>query len=167
MNQNITIPIKELERRFANVITRLPVIAGNEVVNFALDNFKKQGFQGDTFEPWKKRKFPTKWGIKTKGGRALLVQSGRLRRSIRITQLSNAMVTVGSDVPYAKVHNEGLRIGQIQSVKSFTRKNGQEVKSHTRRINQNISPRPYLKESQYLTAKLKRVLTAEIMKALR
>lgn len=167
MNQNITIPIRELEKRFANVITRLPVIAGNEVVNFALDNFKRQGFLADSFQPWKQRKMPTKWGQNTKGGKALLVKSGRLRRSIRITQISTQSVTVGSDVPYAKTHNEGLRIGQIQTVKSFSRRNGQTVKGHQRRINQNIPARPFLKESQYLTAKLKRVLTAEIMKALR
>lgn len=165
MAQNLS--IKELESRFRGVLVRLPAIAGNEVVNFALDNFKKQGFQGDTFQAWKPRKRNTKWNTNIREGRSILVKSGQLRRSIRITQINTQSVTVGSNVPYAKTHNEGLRIGQIQTVNSFTRKNGQQVKSHTRRVDQRIPARPFLAQSQYLTAKLKRVITTEIMKALR
>lgn len=166
MAQNLS--IKELESRFKGVLVRLPAIAGNEVVNFALDNFKKQGFLGNSFQPWAKRKTFGSWGkANSREGRALLVKTGQLRRSIRVTSITTNSVTVGSNVPYAKTHNEGLRLGFIQTVKPFTRKNGQSVKQHSRRIDQRIPARPFLADSPYLTAKLKRVITAEIMKALR
>jgi hypothetical protein len=49
---------------------------GNEVVNFSLENFKRQGFLGATFQPWPKRKNPTKWGTKVKNNnRALFVNT--------------------------------------------------------------------------------------------
>jgi phage gpG-like protein len=190
-NANITIPLDQLQRRFQSVATRLPVIAGNEVVNFALDNFKRQGFLGNSFQPWKARKNPTKWGQKPKrNGRAILIDTGRLRRSIRIVRSNWDEVVVGSDVPYAKAHNEGVRLGEIQQVKSFTRKvttlgvvktvarkNSTGIKfgrketgtttvaAHTRRINQNIPARPFLANSPYLNLRLQRIVAAEIMKA--
>lgn len=163
-------PIKEMERRFRAALTRLPAIAGNEVVNFALDNFKRQSWMGNREERWKPRKNPTKWGQAPKrNGRAILMDSGRLRRSIRVIRTTADMVVVGTDVPYARAHNEGVRLGLIQTVKPFKRKlkNGgiANVSRHTRRINQNIPRRQFLGNSPYLTDKLKRVANAEIMKA--
>ncbi|MDV3605014.1 hypothetical protein CMU86_17855, partial [Elizabethkingia anophelis] len=98
---------------------------GNEVVNFTLENFEKQSWQGDSFEPWEKRKNPTAWGKKDDTGRALLVKSGKLKRSIRIASIQADKVTIavgGADVPYARVHNEGFK-GTIN----------QQVKEHIRR----------------------------------
>lgn len=172
-NANITLPLKELERRFKAMAPTLPRLAGNEVVNFALDNFRKQGFMGSSFRPWKPRKNPTKWGQAPKrNGRSILVQTGRLRRSIRVTQASWALTTIGTDVPYARAHNEGLRMGQIQTVKGFTRKKtakrkAHAVDTHTRRINQNIPARPFLADSPYLQRNIQRVLAAQILKALK
>ena len=171
-NSNISLPIKDLERRFRNVILRLPAIAGNEVVNFALDNWKRQAWLGDTAEPWKPRKNPTKWGQTPKrNGRAILIDSGRLRRSVRVIRTTPDMAVVGTDVPYARAHNEGVRLGVIQTVTPFQRKmkTGKtvNVKGHIRRINQNIPRRQFLGNSQYLTNKLRRAAMAEFMKALR
>lgn len=162
---------QDLEAAFRSVIIRVPIIIGNEVVNFALDNFKKQGFLGNSFQPWAKRKNPTRWGtVPPRNGRAILVDAGHLRRSIRITTVTQDAVGVGSDIPYAKTHNEGLRIGQIQTVSSFQRKGKKgthTVKSHTRKVNVNIPQRQFLGDSPYLVAKIKRIVSAEIMKALR
>lgn len=194
-NQNIILPIQELERRFKTIIVTLPVIAGNEVVNFALDNFKRQGFLGDTLQPWKPRKNPNKWGQTPKrNSRALLIDTGKLRRSIRIVRSNLEEVVVGSDVPYAKAMNEGVRLGEIQNVKSFTRKTMSKkvgiiktvslkkstkiewgkyqtgehiVKAHKRRINQTIPARPFLAQSQYLNNQIARAVGAEILKALK
>ena len=186
------LPIQELQRRFAAVITTLPVIAGNEVVNFALDNFKRQGFLGNTFQPWKPRKKVTAWGKTKRNGRSILVDTARLRDSIRVLRASMAETVIGTDVPYAKAHNDGVRLGIIQQVKSYNRKvttlgiveakrlktktkisfgrvdKGKRVtvNAHQRRINQNIPARPFLKESPYLTAKLQRVIASQIIKAL-
>jgi phage gpG-like protein len=157
--------IRALQKRFKSVLGRMPRILGNEVVNFTLDNFQRQGFLGNSFEPWAKRK--EGWGKDNRKGRAVLTNTGRLRRSVRIVQATQDMVVIGTDVPYAKAHNEGLRIGLIQTVKSFTRKSGVEVKAHTRRVNQNIPRRKFMGKSPYLEARLKRVTTAELMKELK
>lgn len=187
-NNNFTVPIQILEQRFKIVINRLPVLVGNEVVNFALDNFKRQAWLGETVQPWQKRKDPTKWGMKVKRpGRALLVDSGRLRRSIRVISHTLNSVTVGSDVPYAQAHNNGVRLGEIQTVKAFERKvhtvaKVSSIKTHRtsnpkvqtgvvhvkefkRRIDQHIPARRFLGNSPYLNARLQRIVSAEILRA--
>jgi phage gpG-like protein len=118
-----------------------------------------------------------------------LIQAG-LRRSIRITGISAGTVTIGTDVPYAKAHNEGFR--GIVNVKAhnrnrytktklgtgkFTKKGTErmktvqhigstgQVKAHTRKV--NIKKRQFMGNSPYLEKQLARRLTAELMKGLR
>lgn len=163
----------------------IPKLIGNEVVNFALDNFRRQGYLGDVFEPWRKRK-PTSRRSST---RAILVQSGRGRRSIRVTMANADIVAVGSDVPYMKAHNEGSTA--LVNVKSHSRivygktkvgtgrysvKTKKErmktvsflsghtkVKQHTRRM--RLPKRQFIGKSQYLMNRLKRVYALEIQRA--
>lgn len=156
--------IMQLARRVRSVAIRLPLIVGNEAVNFTLDNFKRQGFLGNSFQPWAKRK--QGWKKDRRPNRAILIDRGRLRRSIRIVRLSHDSVTIGSDVPYAKAHNEGLRIGVIQTVKPFARRNGVNVKGHTRRINMKMPRRQFMGNSPYLNTRLRRVVALEYMKVL-
>lgn len=157
--------IRQLERQFKSVFLRLPLIVGNVAVNFVLENFRQQGFLGNTFQSWAKRK--DGWKKDRRSGRNILIGTGRLRRSIRITYVNIDGVAIGSDVPYAKAHNEGLRIGQIQSVKSFVRKSGVSTKAHTRRIDQNIPKRQYMGDSPYLRTQIKRVVSAEFIREIR
>ncbi len=165
---------------------------GNEAVNFFTNSFRQQGWLGNSFQKWPSRK-ASKWGkVDKRKGRALLVDSGRLRRSIRIVSNSRGIVRIGTDVPYAKAHNEGMRLGLIQTVRGHKRRltklgitkkktlktrtkiefgrvdNGfTVVKMHKRRIDQRIPQRQFMGNSPYLTAKLKRILQAELMKGLR
>lgn len=180
--------LSALEANFKKVLITLPVKAGNVAVNFALENFRKQGFLGHSFQPWRPRKNPNRWGqAPVRNGRSLLVLTGRLRRSVRIFRTDFDGVLVGSDVPYAATHNEGQSLGHIQQVKAHTRSlttiakvssiksrrstskrvhaQSVEVKAHSRKINQNIPARPFLKESPYLTEQLKRMAAAEFLKA--
>lgn len=192
-NTNADLPIKILQQRFKSVLIRLPLIVGNEVRNFSLDNFRRQAWLGDTLQPWPMRKKVSKWGKATaRPKRALLVDKGRLRRSIRVIQANWELVSVGTDVPYARAHNDGMRLGVIQQVKAHQRtltKNGIKkvktlktrskitwgrvatgsttVKAHRRRIDQRIPMRRFLGNSPYLTARLRRVCQAEFMKALK
>lgn len=156
--------IRMIERQFRSVMSRLPIIVGNEAVNFTLQNFRRQGFLGATFEPWAKRK--QGWRNTNRNG-AILISTGRLRRSVRILSTNQNQVVIGTDVPYAQAHNEGSKIGVIQSVKGFARKSGVEVKAHTRRVNQNIPRRRFIGNSPYLNAQLKRVATAAFMKEIK
>ena len=87
---------------------RLPGMLGEEARGFFLDNYRKGGFEDASFTPWVARKPRTGKGAKRDEGRALLVRSGRLRRSIRILSTGPGYVVVGSDVFYARFHNEGV-----------------------------------------------------------
>jgi phage gpG-like protein len=95
---------------------------GNTAKNFFVENFRKQGFDDKTVQRWKPRKRTT---YKTKSGkvvddttRAILVKTGDLRRSIiRVPNRSALNVKIQTDLPYAKVHNEGLRAGRGKGFK--------------------------------------------------
>jgi len=98
------IPLTKLLRTIVELKPVLIDAIGVEAVHFVDDNFRLQAWQGATTTPWPKRR------SKDKGAaRALLVQTGALRRSIR--QINSAdHVTIGTDIPYAKIHNEGGEI---------------------------------------------------------
>ena len=85
------------------LLTRMTSLIGTEAVNFSKKRFRDQGWQDENFEPWAKRS-P---GAVRNEGRAILVNSGRLRNSIAIKRISPQSVTIGTDVKYAQVHNDG------------------------------------------------------------
>jgi phage gpG-like protein len=176
--------LRKVEAHFKSILLYAPGILGNEAVNFFIDSFRNQGWLNNRFEPWKKRK--SKIGT----GRSILVQTGRLRRGIRITSNSGGKVIIGNDAPYAKAHNDGFR-GTVRVVaherNQYSKskvgtgkltKKGKErmktvstisntfvVKAHARRMNMPV--RRFMGESQYLTIRLKRILAAELNKGLR
>lgn len=118
--------LAEQFNQFKTMKRNLPKYIGNEAVNFYKRSFIRGGFIEDTaVKKWDPPK------SKKKKGRATLIRSGRLRRSVRITRLGVDFVTVGSDVPYAAIHNEGGRVNVSQSVGSFYRK-AYRVRAHTR-----------------------------------
>lgn len=155
-------PIKEIAARFKEVIDRAPRELGIDAVNFFQDSFKEQAWRGATREPWPARKV-SNWGKKVSAGRSVLIKSGRLKRSIRVTSSSSEQTVVGTDVPYARVHNEGFKGPVKQTVKPFTRRNGQQVKGFNRTINQNIPRRKYMGESPVLTAQLRHNLESKLL----
>ncbi|MDM1093410.1 phage virion morphogenesis protein [Myroides odoratimimus] len=164
----------KIQERLAGTLRVLPEIIGNEVVNFSLNSFEQEAWSGDSQQVWKKRKNPTKWGKPDETDRALLVKTGKLKRSIRVIKIVENRVYVGaggSDVPYAKVHNYGFRGVVNQKVRTYKRKGRAgkpiEVKEHDRTIHQNIPKRQFIggeKDSPYLKARLKRVAVAELRK---
>ncbi len=91
-------------KQLVGVMTKI----GNIAVNESKTNFKRQGFMDRSLHRWKGRKKPDP-------GRAILVKSGTLRRSIRRISTSAKRVKVGSvgkASVYAGVHNAGLRSGR-------------------------------------------------------
>lgn len=151
-----------------------PRIAANIGHNFFLDRFRQQNWVGNTTEPWK----PRKAGSKRNSGRAILTDSGRLKRSIRVIRASwNAGVAVGTDEPYAAAHNKGLRktvrVGEhsrVASRKIATRYSksgralktgikrirgaGHQVKSHNRKM--NLPKRQFIGDSPVLNNLIQR-----------
>ena len=176
MSSNADQVFNRIQSQVATAIRQLPAQLGAEAVRYSMQRFREQGWDG---APWRSRK-P---GSKNNNGRALLVQSGRLRRSIRITGKTTNSVTIGSDVPYARIHNEGFN--GTENVRSFTRnrytsskigtgkltKTGKErmqtvktitstskVKAFMRRM--RMPRRQFMGSSPYLIRNLNRIVTA-------
>jgi phage gpG-like protein len=158
----------------------LPVKVGDTAVLFTKQRFAQRNWIGTGTEYWRPRKAYTKWGKTPRNkGRALLVDTGRLRRSVRIMGKTSSSVTIGSDVPYAKAHNDGFKGTISQSVSAHTRrktvKQGRsrqvvgttQVSAHNRSIKQNIPRRRFIGQSPYLTKQIERLITSEIQKALK
>jgi phage gpG-like protein len=177
-------------------MTTLPYKVGVLMVAFSKDRFKYQNWVDNSPVGWQGRSRKKQWSNKGKtpnnDGRALLIKTGRLRRSIRIMGTTSNSVTIGSDVPYAAVHNNGERMRFVQNVKAFVRMNRnndqfsaemgkqnkrstrikfvktasgiQHVKEHTRKMNYKMPERRFMGESRYLTMQITRLITAEINK---
>lgn len=95
----------------------LPREVRNLGLQFFKSRFRAQGWYDQAFLPWKKRKK----GKRGSEGRAILVQTGRLRNSIRGV-VSGSDITFGTDVPYAAVHNNGGVINRHARSETFVRK---------------------------------------------
>lgn len=105
--------LKDDARGTAKALIGIMTKIGNIVVNETKNNFKRQGFMDRSVRRWKPRK-------KRDTGRAILVKSGTLRRSIKRTSTSAKRVTVasaGKAAVYAGVHNNGLRAGRGRGFK--------------------------------------------------
>ncbi len=150
-------PVADLAAQLRDIndlIKKLPDWAGREAVNFYKDSWRRQGYINANFEKWAARK-ESKWGKKSKRkakSRAVLVQSGQLRRSIRY-KVSGNTINIFTDVPYAQVHNEGQNIAVTQTVEAHTRKAhkraGKRVKettvrTHSRKMNFKMPKRQFM-----------------------
>ncbi|WP_164126098.1 phage virion morphogenesis protein [Sphingobacterium luzhongxinii] len=109
--QNIDAFFQNFLQKVEAVNQRLPDIIGTEVINSTLDNFKDESFFG---QKWPARK-------DKKNTRKLLIKTGTLQRSPRIVRSQPGLVTVGSDVPYAAVHNNGEEINRAARSETFIR----------------------------------------------
>jgi phage gpG-like protein len=99
--------------RFERALRKIRDQAGVLAVNHTKKAFRDQGFTDSSIEPWKNRKAPKgKNANKKSSKRAILVKSGLLKRSVRVTRSTGTDIAIGSDLPYAQVHNEGLRAGR-------------------------------------------------------
>ncbi len=102
--------MKGLAKQARGAMETALILIGNEAKNHFVLNFRKGGFEDKTVETWKPRKPNAKRNL----GRALLVNTGDLRRSIIRGNLSKTAlsVTIKTDLKYAKVHNFGERAGR-------------------------------------------------------
>ena len=92
------------------VVDAMGVLAANHFTT----SFRNQGFTDETLERWQPRKRTERSRL---GNRAVLVKSGRLRRSIRTKRFGLLAVKILTDVPYASVHNNGERSGRGRGFK--------------------------------------------------
>lgn len=151
-------------------VKRMPAMASKEAVRFSKERFQQTNWIGDSTENWKKRKPGWVAESKKRSGRNVLTDTGRLRRSIRKISESSEKVVIGTDVPYAKIHNTGGRYTANQRVRSHSRKTklGKQttVRSYNRTLHVNMPKRQFIGSSQYLTKRLIRIASAELNKAI-
>jgi phage gpG-like protein len=126
-------------------------------------------------------KISRKWAPRKKRDRgSLMVRTGRLKRSIR--KMENG--AVGTDVPYAEIHNSGGNVKATVTVRSHIRKRSKravsektgrklkkrvasgtgQVKSHSRKVNFKMPKRQFLGQSERLNRKLQTILSQEIQR---
>ena len=122
--------LKQIES-FKPKLEKLVEAAGILATNHFTRSFKDGGFTDESFSPWKKRKR----GVDTykrgrgKGGsikslnidRGILIGkggAGRLFKSIRSKRFGSLSVKIYTDVPYARIHNDGL-MGKAWGKHSF------------------------------------------------
>lgn len=73
-------------------------------------NFERQAFFS---QAWQRRKSPVR-----NEGRAILVDTGQLRRSIK-SRINGDTIAFYTDLPYAAIHNDGGEIVVTQKMKRF------------------------------------------------
>lgn len=106
--------ILEAQKRLQRELKAFVTVMGVEAKNHFVASFRNQGFTDETLVKWKPRK---RESYRTKRGayvddttRAILIGKGRadLKKSVRVVSKSYNTVTLGSDLIYAQIHNDGL-----------------------------------------------------------
>ncbi|MCX7099942.1 MAG: phage virion morphogenesis protein [Methylobacter sp.] len=110
--------LDNLKRQAQVAINRLPPLLGAEAVRHTKENFRQGAFVDATAQPWEKRKNDPD------PGRGVLIGkgTGHLFRDMRILNRTNNMVTVGTTLPYAKIHNDGGVIAHPGGTAFFIKK---------------------------------------------
>ena len=108
---------------------KLPDEIAAVAVNFSKERFRDQSWLDHTKERWKPRKQRRKGSPKR--SQTLLVDTGRLKRSIRKISANTNRVVIGTDVPYASIHNYGGTITGTFTVRTHAVK-AQRRRSYTR-----------------------------------
>lgn len=188
--------MKQVEKKSLIALQNSVVDAGNTAKNFFVESFRKQGWDDRSVTMWQKRKKVERKGRgskksaaelgtirSVKAGRAILVKTGDLRRSIIRHNANRAAMSIRitSDLPYSKIHNEG---GVIQKkategkIVSFT-KRGRFAKEKTEKQRSKISyqqkvnigahtikmpQRKFMGESFNLNEKVKQVIIKRLNK---
>lgn len=170
---------KDLVRMCDNVnraISGIPQKAAVIAKNFSTERFIKKNWIDKTVVPWKKTK---------KRNGSTLIKSARLKRSIRKIHVGANYVIIGTDVPYARIHNDGGTIEGTEQVKTHQRRahkrkslirsnkrikagivRAHTVKSYKRKFKRTFIQRKFIGQSQHLTNQLTDMIQTEIHKAI-
>lgn len=159
--------------------TRMLRLAGAEARAYFLGAFEKQAWDGTN---WAARRPEQPNGNKRPSNkqRNLLVKTGTLRRSVRVIAMPGE-VRVGTDVPYAKIHNEGGTINHpggtpyiftgkkgkvrrvfIRATTAARRESNGDYVKRTEPHGITIPARPFIRNSPILNAQIGNVLEADL-----
>jgi phage gpG-like protein len=124
--------LKQAEQKARRAMEAAVVDIGNTAKTFFVASFRKQGWDDKSVQKWKKRQVSERKGRgskksadggvrSVKAGRAILVKTGDLRRSIIRNPANRAALSIkiSTDLDYAKIHNDGGNV--VQYVKPHRR----------------------------------------------
>lgn len=165
--QELDAALRRLEEAYHNMPPQIASVA----LTFIHERFRQENWVDHRTEPWKRRKMTTQFGVTPRNNRKLLIDTGNMKRSIRKEEASVERVVIATDVPYARVHNDGFRGAVKQQVRAHRRRTQRygevEVKKHSRTIHQNIPRRRFMAQSVVLTKMINREIESTMIKALR
>jgi phage gpG-like protein len=174
MSNEISTELKRKAEALKKVLNNAPRVIGSMAVTHFKTNFRKQGFEGV--------KWPKRSTNRAKdAGRAIMIKKGRLMNSIRVASANTKEIVIGTNVPYAKIHNEGGTISQAARSETFARNrisrgarkglfkkgvvNGKQGFTYKAR-NIKIPKRQFIGEDAELTKKVDHWYTTNINKAI-
>lgn len=160
--------IENINAWFANFEHRMreevPGIVAETATEFYKSKFLTQEWDG---VPWENLS-PNYAKRKRRSKEKILTANRHLEKSIKPRDITPNRVTItaGSSIaPYARVHNEGLRVRGTRQVKSYTNNNfmgtgrKQLIKAHSRTVNYQMPKRQFMGHSVQLNRLLTRELT--------
>ena len=133
----------------------VPDIVAETATAFFRESFVKQSWDG---VPWQSLS-PKYAAKKTRGGGRILRESGNMEASIRPSEVTANRVVISAGnqhVPYARVHNEGLRVRGVRYVKGYHNSNFRgkgkrvQISPHTRKVDFKMPKRQYMGHSKLL-----------------
>lgn len=161
---------KDIISRLDNLskaVDRMPQRAAVIAVNFTKERFTRRNWVHSSRKPWAKRK-----NEDTRG--SLMNRTGRLKRSIRKVSVQRERIIIGTDVPYAEIHNEGGTVKKTVTVREHSRKitRGRKggratVGSHSRKMNLTMPQRQFIGESAVLMRRVERMIEKDLKNALK
>lgn len=148
----------QLAWRLGDVQQHLPRELGARAVTFFKESFRRSGWLDRSLEKWKPRRADSP---KNKG-RAILIKRGHLRGSIRIMSAGRDSVVVGSNLPYAAIHNYGESgTATVRTHSRRTPSGGKTtVRAHTRAF--SMPQRQFMGESETLDKIIGKQITDKI-----
>lgn len=149
--------------KISKATQKLPAQAAVTAVKFSKERFVKKNWVDRNRELWDKNKRKKRKG-------SVLVQTGRLKKSIRKLAWGSNYILIGTDVPYAQIHNEGGKLTATVRVGRHKRKSRagrmHDVKAHARKMNTTIPKRQFIGQSAVLMRRIERLIEKELKKAL-
>lgn len=150
--------------------------AGGLAVSHFKKSFTDGGFTDASLKPWDKPKRTFAKRDSPAKTRGILIKSGLLRRSVRVTKQSGLSIYIGSDVPYTQVHNEGgeVSIPAHEKVLNFSKKGNKTrfAKAKKAQFSQKVSikarsfkmpQRQFIGESKALETQILKMIEKEIL----
>lgn len=158
--QNINIWFDQFDGRLQAV----PQIIAETAVENSKDSLREKQWEGKPYAPYKnKRREPSRG--------SLMMRSNNLFSSIQPSLVTANRVRIsagGSRAPYARVHNEGLRVRGTAYVRPHTRNNAfgkglrVQVPGHSRKVDFKMPKRQFMghgaRQNELMRARLIRHL---------